>query len=61
MQLKDETHTSLKSEIKIVPTWARWLAAVGFFIAQFFFNVVVTGTRTRRPYGRGLCLDFCSA
>lgn len=41
MQVKDETQTGLTSEIKIVPQWAWWLAAVGFFIAQFFFNVVV--------------------
>jgi RNA polymerase subunit RPABC4/transcription elongation factor Spt4 len=41
MQVKDETQTGLTSEIKIVPQWAWSLAVVGFFIAQFFFNVVV--------------------
>ena len=47
MQVKDETQTGLTSEIKIVPPWAWTLAAVGFFIAQFFFNVVVA----RHPNG----------
>ena len=41
MLVKDETQTRLTSEIKIVPPWAWALAVVGFFIAQFFFNVVV--------------------
>jgi len=41
MQVKDETQPGLKSEIKIVPTWAWTLAVVVFFIAQFFFNVMV--------------------
>jgi RNA polymerase subunit RPABC4/transcription elongation factor Spt4 len=41
MQVKDETQTSLASEIKIVPQWAWWLAAFGFFMALFFFNVMV--------------------
>jgi len=41
MQVKDETQPGLTSEIKIVPTWAWTLAVVVFFIAQFFFNVVV--------------------
>ena len=47
MQVKNETQTGLTSEIKIVPPWAWTLAAVGFFIAQFFFNVVVA----RHPNG----------
>ena len=41
MQVKDETQTGLTSEIKIVPAWAWALAAFGFFMAQFFFNVMV--------------------
>jgi Phospholipase_D-nuclease N-terminal len=41
MQLKSEVQTGFKSEIKIVPRWAWTLAVTGFFIAQFFFNVVV--------------------
>jgi hypothetical protein len=41
MQARDETQTGLMSELKIVPRWAWMLAVVGFFIAQFFFDVVV--------------------
>jgi hypothetical protein len=41
MQLKNETQTGLTAEIKIVPRWAWILAIAGFFIAQFFFDVVV--------------------
>jgi len=41
MQVKSETRTGLTTEIKIVPKWAWGLAVIGFFIAQFFFNVVV--------------------
>lgn len=41
MQIRDETQTGLRSEIRIVPWWAWTLAAVVFFIALYFFNVVV--------------------
>jgi RNA polymerase subunit RPABC4/transcription elongation factor Spt4 len=41
MQVKNGTQTGLTAEIKIVPRWAWILAVVGFFIAQFFFDVVV--------------------
>jgi RNA polymerase subunit RPABC4/transcription elongation factor Spt4 len=41
MQVKNETQTGLTPEIKIVPKGAWVLAAVGFFIAQFFFDVVL--------------------
>ncbi|HSA91931.1 MAG TPA: zinc ribbon domain-containing protein [Terriglobales bacterium] len=41
MQAKSETRTGLTSEITIVPWWAWSLALIVFFIAQYFFNVVV--------------------
>ena len=39
MQVKDETQTSLKSEIKIIPAWAWALAGIPFIAAQWFFNI----------------------
>jgi len=41
MQVKNETKTGLTAEIRIVPPWAWTLAAIGFAIAQIFFNIVV--------------------
>lgn len=41
MQVKGEPQTGLASEIRIVPWWAWSLAVVVFFIAQYFFNVMV--------------------
>jgi RNA polymerase subunit RPABC4/transcription elongation factor Spt4 len=41
MLAKDQTQTGPASEIKIIPSWAWVLAVVGFFVAQFFVNVVV--------------------
>lgn len=41
MQVRNETQTGLRAEMKIVPAWARTLAVIGFLLAQVFFNVVV--------------------
>jgi RNA polymerase subunit RPABC4/transcription elongation factor Spt4 len=39
MQLKNESQTGLRSEIRIVPGWAWALAVVVFVAAQWFFNI----------------------
>jgi RNA polymerase subunit RPABC4/transcription elongation factor Spt4 len=49
MQVKNEIQTGLTSEIKIVPQWAWALAVVGFFIALFFFNVMVARQSNAPP------------
>jgi RNA polymerase subunit RPABC4/transcription elongation factor Spt4 len=41
MLVKSETQSGLAAEIKIIPAWAWVLAAIVFFIAQYFFNVMV--------------------
>lgn len=41
MQLRNESQTSLSTEIRIVPVWAWVLAGIGFVAMQFVFNVVV--------------------
>ncbi len=41
IQVKNETHTGLSAEIRIVPTWAWILAAVAFIAAQLFFNLAL--------------------
>ena len=41
MLAKEETHTGLAAEIKIIPTWAWILAAVAFVAAQWYFNIAV--------------------
>ena len=38
MQVKNETRTGLRAEIKIVPPWAWMLAGIAFVAAQIFFN-----------------------
>ncbi len=41
IQVKNETHTGLAGEIKLVPTWAWTLAAVAFVAAQWYFNIAL--------------------
>ena len=41
MQLRLEGQGRFASEMKIIPTWAWALAAVGFVCAQLFFNVAM--------------------
>jgi Double zinc ribbon len=49
MPVKNENQSGLSAEVKIIPPWAWALAAVGFFIAQFFFNVVVARQSNAPP------------
>lgn len=53
MQRNNETQTGLAAEIKIVPSWAYALAALGFVCAQIFFNVVVARQPTWARVGLG--------
>jgi hypothetical protein len=41
MQVRNETQTESKSEIKLIPTWAWVLAGIAFIGAQCFFNIVL--------------------
>jgi hypothetical protein len=55
MQVKNETRTGFVAEIGIVPPWAWTLAAIGFAIAQIFFNIVMARNLHAPPvWGRAL-------
>jgi RNA polymerase subunit RPABC4/transcription elongation factor Spt4 len=55
MLTKEETQTGPAAEIKIVPTWAWILAAIGFVCMQFVFNVVLARqSDAPPPWGRAL-------
>lgn len=41
MELRNESHTSLSTEMRIVPTWAWVVAGIGFVAVQYGFNVIV--------------------
>ncbi len=49
MLAKQETHTGLSAEIRIIPTWAWLLAGVVFVAAQVFFDVTVARQNNAPP------------
>ena len=49
MPVRTETPTRLKSEIKVIPTWAWALAGIVFIAAQWFFNLALAGRHDAPP------------
>ncbi len=49
MQVRNETHTGLTSEIKIIPTWVWALAGIVFIAAQWFFDIALARQANAPP------------